>query len=293
MNDACDASAECAGKVTLKAAVTFAMPAADLAELALPAPNATAAEIDESPLARAVKDSLQEALVGSMPGLTAADITILSLSTARRRRLQAATGLEVNYKIEVAAAEATESVKVAATAAAETIATITIPAEATVSNAEITPTVTATAEDFVSYAYVKTAGDCSATTCSDECGATEETAADTYACHADNVAEADNTNCDGAGLTAPTSATVCCAAADPDTCVATPSPAPPPTPEPEPEPEDDDDKLVLILVLVGVGVLLLIGGVAWYCRDKEQPKTKEQLEAELEETRRKQDEMAP
>merc|ERR1712216_291421 len=160
-----------------------------------------------------------------------------------------------------------------------------IPAAATVSGADITPTVTAAAEPFVSYAYVKTAGTCPATSCSDECGATEVTAADTYACHADNVADADNINCDGAGLTAPTSATVCCAASDAATCVATP------TPEPEPEPEDDDDKLVLILVLVGVGVLLLIGGVAWYPRDKEQPNSKAELEGELDNVRQQQQDL--
>ena len=64
MNDSCDAGDVCAGKVTLKAAVTFAMPVDDLAELALPASGATAAEVDASPLATAVKDSLQGRWLG-------------------------------------------------------------------------------------------------------------------------------------------------------------------------------------------------------------------------------------
>ena len=248
MNDVCGASAACAGKVTLKAAVTFAMGAVALAELALPASDASAAEIDASPLATAVKDSLQTALVGSMPGLTgrAADITILSLSTARRRRLQTGSGLEVDYKIEVPAAQATTAVKEAATTAAEAITSVAIPAAATVSGTDITPTVTATAEAFVSYSYVKTAGTCPSAACSDACDATEVTAADAYACHADGVAEADSTNCDGAGLTAPTSATVCCAAADTDTCIAAPSPEPEPEPEPTPDPDPDPDPVIVL-----------------------------------------------
>ena len=90
MNDAC-ASGVCEGKVTLKAAVTLAM---DTEELIFPAADASPAELDASPLATAVKDSLVTALASAMSGLTADDITILSLSTARRRlestrRLQA------------------------------------------------------------------------------------------------------------------------------------------------------------------------------------------------------------
>merc|ERR1719261_2061015 len=181
-----------------------------------------------------------------MPGLTAADITIISLSkNARRRRLQTATGLQVDYKIEVPAAQATESVKTAATTAAAAITTVTIPAEATVSNAPITPTVTTTAESFVSYAYVKTAGTCPSAACSDACDATAVTADDTYACHADGTAESDDTNCAGAGLTAPTSATVCCAAADADTCIA-PTPSPTPTPSPAPDPDPDPDPPIVL-----------------------------------------------
>merc|ERR1711881_2954 len=107
-------------------------------------------------------------------------------------------------------------------------------------------------------------------------------------CHADgaSAAESDNTNCDGAGLTAPTSATVCCAAADPDMCVAAPPPGPP-----EQQTEETDDKLVLWLVLAGVGVVLVIVGLWYHCKTDDSPpgKTKEQLQAELEETRRKQD----
>jgi hypothetical protein len=236
MNDACDASAACAGKVTLKAAVTFTM---DTSDLDIPEAGE---DVDASPLATAIKGSLVTALASAMTGLTADDITILSLSTARRRRRRLQTGLAVDYKIEVPAAEATTAVKEAATTAAEAITTVTIPAAATVSGAEITPTVTATAEAFVSYSYVKTAGTCPSAACSDACDATEVTAADAYACHADGVAEADSTNCDGAGLTAPTSATVCCAAADADTCIAAPSPEP----EPEPTPDPDPDPVIVL-----------------------------------------------
>lgn len=240
MNDACDASAACAGKVTLKAAVTFTM---DTSDLDIPEAGE---DVDASPLATAVKGSLVTALASAMTGLTADDITILSLSTARRRRRRLQTGLAVDYKIEVPAAEATTAVKEAATTAAEAITTVTIPAAATVSGTDITPTVTATAEAFVSYSYVKTAGTCPSAACSDACDATEVTAADAYACHADGVAEADSTNCDGAGLTAPTSATVCCAAADTDTCIAAPSPEPEPEPEPTPDPDPDPDPVIVL-----------------------------------------------
>merc|ERR1719440_2395572 len=103
MNDACDASDACAGKVTLKAAVTFTM---DTSDLDIPEAGE---DVDASPLATAIKGSLVTALASAMTGLTADDITILSLSTARRRRRQ--TGLAVDYKIEVPAAEATTAVK--------------------------------------------------------------------------------------------------------------------------------------------------------------------------------------
>ena len=128
-------------------------------------------------------------------------------------------------------------------------------------------------------------GTCPAAACSDACDAARVTADDTYACHADGAAESDNTNCDAAGLTAPTSATVCCAVAA-DTCVADP-----PSPPPQQETETEDDKLVLILVLFGVGAVIVALIVWWRCSTKG-GKTKEQLEAELAETRRKQDEMA-
>merc|ERR1712072_426155 len=116
---------------------------------------------------------------------------------------------------------------------------------------------------------------------------TEVTADDTYSCHADGTAESDNTNCDGAGLTAPTSTTVCCAAADTATCVVLPVSLPPSPPEPEPEPEDDDDNLALILGLVfGIGGgLLVIGGVWCYCKKQglcchgKKDKTEEQTSA--------------
>jgi hypothetical protein len=252
MGDVCTGSS-CAGKVALVAAVTFAMPTAALQDLRIPTED-----VDASPLANAVKQSLVSALASSMTGLTADDITILGLSTARRRRLQAGGSLVVDYKIEVAAAQATDTVKTAATTAAAAITTVTIPAEATVSSTEITPTVTATAEAFVSYAYVKTAGTCPATPCSDVCGVDETTEPDTYACEADGAASAD-ASCVGAGLVEPVTVTACCPAADVATCVEPAAPPPPDAPEPEPEPESESDTPWAAIIGGGAGGLVLLG----------------------------------
>ena len=292
MGDVCTGSS-CAGKVALVAAVTFAMPTAALQDLRIPTED-----VDASPLANAVKQSLVSALASSMTGLTADDITILGLSTARRRRLQAGGSLVVDYKIEVAAAQATDTVKTAATTAAAAITTVTIPAEATVSSTEITPTVTATAEAFVSYAYVKTAGTCPATPCSDVCGVDETTEPDTYACEADGAASAD-ASCVGAGLVEPVTVTACCPAADVATCVEPAAPPPPDAPEPEPEPESESDTPWAAIIGGGAGGLVLLGVIYAVATDsckKAEPKAedkKEKIEADLSANRQQQDAIAP
>ena len=102
-NDACAADASCAGRVTLKAAATFAM---DTSDLVLPEAGE---DVGASPLAAAIAGSLMTALDSEMPGLTADQITVLAISLGEG-------GLVVEYSIAVPAAQATDSAKVAATA---------------------------------------------------------------------------------------------------------------------------------------------------------------------------------
>jgi len=195
------AAAVCQGLVQLASAATLDIDIEQLAADAIPdtaglSAEAAVAAIDASPVALAVKPPLALGL-----GVEQDAVTITGIG---------AGSIAVDFVVAVAEADVADTQTAASTAAPA----VTIPATASASG----EVVTATAEvaELKSYAYVKTPGTCPAA-CSNNCGAEAVSATDVYTCEEDGTTVSLATCAPTLGA-APETSTLCCEAADPDTC---------------------------------------------------------------------------
>ena len=230
MEDICETelAGSCAGKVSLVAAVTY--------DIAFDATDVAAAvdenfNVNESPIAVAVKGKLATTLSASGMSCVEEDITIISI---------AAGSLVIDYVVRVAAAVATPAIKAAAVAAVADPTTVGLPAQMMaiqIDNAagESVFASGAVQEAFKSYAFV-VSGTCPVTPCRVLCGAAALTADDVYTC-AEDGAPANMTLCVASLGLVPTTATLCCGATYPCVVVTVRPPEPEPEPELAPEPE--------------------------------------------------------
>ena len=203
MNDVCTASDTCAGEVQFASRVFFNI---ELADLVVPdtsgmSVEGAAAAVDASPVGVAVKDGLATAL-----SVATSAITVTSIAAG------ASSGIAVDYLVALPAGDVAATRSAADTAAPA----VTIPAAASTTGGALAESV-GTVTPLKSYAYVATSR-CGGAACSTTCGVPEVSAADVYSCEEDGVA-VDSALCAPTLGALPGTSTVCCPAADPDTCV--------------------------------------------------------------------------
>ena len=161
MDESCGGDVCSGGTVALVSAVTFTI---DTSDIAVPAEDEV---VDASALAGAVKSSLTAALARAEV-MASGTITVLSLSAARRRRLdeqgQAAGTLEVGFRVDVPPPQAVKTAGFRAVGDA----TLTLPSGQS--------STAAVAQEFRSFAFQRSRGwasECPSTACSSECFAVE------------------------------------------------------------------------------------------------------------------------
>ena len=222
-NDVCTSDgddAQCQGTVALVSAVTFNIP---VESLDIPDESASAEDVDASPVALAVKTSLKPVLARSFGvRLTADSITVLRIR---------AGSLEVDYKVDLPPAAATEEAQDAAVAAIADPAAAGLRPDAM--DLSLTDTTGrqvvsngALPQPFHTFSYVW-ANTCPAgqqpgvdsSGCPSACGRSEVTARDSWRCLRDGSA-VHSSLCEENGLgMLPLTFTQCCPAPEDGTCV--------------------------------------------------------------------------